>query len=116
MWRRLQEATRRPRTEASIAVSWRTRFLVELQQFLCVSPVDLVFLIGAQADPFDTPDRLANVDSRRRLEGHVGSKYDVIDSEELESAASRRERAEQCRVGIEEPEIIDGPLLHRLQQ
>src|SRR5262249_60891125 len=79
----------------------RSTTSVLLQKLLGIAPVDLVLLVGGEAERLHAPDRLSRVEARRRLERHVRGVDDAIDAEEVVAASRRRRGAEQRGVRVE---------------
>src|SRR5437016_1437808 len=88
----------------------------QIQQALSVSPVDAVFLVGCQTEVLNHPDGLPNEEAWLRLKRHVGSKQNAIDPEKLQTAPGGLQCAEQSRVGIKHPEVVDRALFHGAKQ
>src|SRR5215475_13076590 len=88
----------------------------KFEQLLRIPTIDLLFLFLRQVQPFNALDRLACVQTWSGLERHVGSEDNVIQSKEVEATLRRGTSPKQCRVRIEILEVLNRPLLHRLQQ
>src|SRR4029453_2716140 len=70
--------------------------------------VNLLSPCGRQGHLVETADGFANVcRTALGIERHVARKQNTIDTEEFESTFHRMTRTEQCRVGVEHPEIIE---------
>src|SRR5579859_5976567 len=88
----------------------------QTQQALGVAAVDTVLVGGAEAQAFDHPDGLPDVQARRGLVRRVGGEQHVIKAEESQAALRGRQCPEERGVGVEYLEVIVGALLHGFQQ
>src|SRR5256885_2315844 len=82
----------------------------EAEQFACVFLVDFLFILDRSSNVIDHADRFTDKSGAFfRIERHVSAKQHVIRAEKCQAALGGRQSAEQRRVGIKHPEIIEWP-------
>src|SRR5438094_7878341 len=95
----------------------RSIISTEAEQFARVFLVDFLFVLDRSRDVVDDANRFTDKSGTFfRIERHVGAKQHVIRAEESQAALGGRQSAEQRRVGIKHPEIIEWPFLETAER
>jgi hypothetical protein len=85
--------------------------VAELQQAHRIAPVHQLAVLFRNWQSIENGDRLTDVHRTAfRIERRVGCEHHVIGAEETQSADGRLVAAEERRVGVEHPEIVERPL------